>query len=68
MKDKKNRYGTVGKLSSEKHFHKSAAINFIARNFWSSTPSATRSYGRQADEIHVNFKIFKVGCKSKYST
>ena len=24
--------------------------------------------GRQADEIQVNFKIFKVGCRSKYST
>ena len=24
--------------------------------------------GRQADEIQVNFKIFKVGYRSKYST
>ena len=24
--------------------------------------------GRLADEIQVNFKIFKVGCMSKYST
>ena len=24
--------------------------------------------GRLADEIQVNFEIFKVGCKSKYST
>ena len=24
--------------------------------------------GWQADEIQVNFKIFKVGCRSKYST
>ena len=24
--------------------------------------------GRQADEIQVNFKIFKIGCRSKYST
>ena len=23
---------------------------------------------RQADKIQVNFKIFKVGCRSKYST
>ena len=22
--------------------------------------------GRQADEIQVNFKIFKIGCRSKY--
>ena len=33
-----------------------------------SGPSATRSYGRLADEIQVNFEIFKVGCRSKYST
>ena len=24
--------------------------------------------GRQADEIQVNFEIFKVGCRPKYST
>ena len=24
--------------------------------------------GKLADEIQVNFKIFKVGCRSKYST
>ena len=24
--------------------------------------------GRLADEIQVNFKIFKIGCRSKYST
>ena len=24
--------------------------------------------GRQADEIQVNFEIFEVGCRSKYST
>ena len=24
--------------------------------------------GRVADEIQVNFEIFKVGCRSKYST
>ena len=34
--------------------------------------SATRYYswqvGRQADEIQVNFEIFQVGCRSKYST
>ena len=65
MKDKRNRHGAVGKSSSEQHFRKSAAITFIV---WSPTPSATGSYGRQADEIKVNFKIFKVGCRLKYST
>ena len=29
---------------------------------------AGRQAGRQADEIQVNFEIFKVGCRSKYST
>ena len=24
--------------------------------------------GRQADEIQVNFEIFKIGCRLKYST
>ena len=27
-----------------------------------------RQAGRLADEIQVNFEIFKVGCRSKYST
>ena len=29
MKDKGNHHGAVGKLSSEQHFRKSAAITFI---------------------------------------
>ena len=29
---------------------------------------AGRQAGRQADEIQVNFEIFKVGCRLKYST
>ena len=72
MKDKRNRHGAVGKSSLEQHFRKSAAIIFIVRNFWNPTSSATRSYGRLAgrlaDEIQVNFKIFKVSRRSKYST
>ena len=56
MKDKRNRHGAVGKSSSEQHFRKSAAITIIVWNFWSPTPSATGSYGRQADEIQVNFE------------
>ena len=30
--------------------------------------TAGRLAGRLADEIQVNFKIFKVGCRLKYST
>ena len=74
MKDKRNRHGAVGKSSSEQHFRKSAAITIIVWDFWSPSPSATGSYGRQAgwqagrqagwlaDEMQVNFKIFKIGC------
>ena len=63
MKDKRNRHGAVGKSSSEQHFHKSATITFIVRNFWSPTPSTTGSYSRQvADEMQVNFEIFKTNC------
>ena len=29
---------------------------------------AGRLAGRQADEMQVNFEIFKIGCRSKYST
>ena len=31
---------------------------------WNPVPSVTGSYGRLADEIQVNFEIFKIGCKS----
>ena len=30
--------------------------------------TAGRNAGRLADKIQVNFEIFKVGCRSKYST
>ena len=29
---------------------------------------AGRLAGRQADEIQVNFEVFKIGCRSNYST
>ena len=31
-------------------------------------PQAGRQAGRQADKIQMNFKIFKVGCRTKYLT
>ena len=55
MKDKRNRHGAVDKSSSEQHFYKCAAI-------------IGRQAGRMADEIQVNFEIFTIGCRSKYST
>ena len=65
----------MGKSSSEQHFHKSNTITFIMGNFWSPTPSATGAYGRlagwlagwQADEIQVNFEIFKKAEILKFS-
>ena len=63
MMDKRNHHGVVGKSSLKQHFRKSTAITFIVLNFWNPTSSATGSYGRLADEIQVNFEIFKVGCR-----
>ena len=60
MKDKSNRHGAVGKSSSEQQFRKSDAITFAVLNFWSHMPSATRSYGRLADDIQVIFELFKI--------
>ena len=57
MKDKRNCNGTVGKSSLEQHFHKPVAITFIL---------CERQVGWQADEIQVNFKIFKVGYRLQY--
>ena len=63
MKDKRNCYGTVGKSSSEQHFHKSAPITYVPllceiyRALHLSQPGLTT--GWQADKIQMNFKIFK---------
>ena len=35
---------------------------------WQAGWQAGRLAGWQADEIQVNFEIFKIGCRSKYST
>ena len=35
---------------------------------WQAGRLAVRLAGRLSDEIQVNFEIFKVGCRSKYST
>ena len=71
MKDKRNCHGAVGKSSSEQHFRKSATpplplLYEISGALHLAQPSLTA--GRLADEIQVNFEIFKVGCRSKYST
>ena len=55
----------VGRLSLEQQFRISDGIIFVVLNFWSSTPSGTRSYGRPADKIQVIFEIFKIHYRSK---
>ena len=57
MKDKRNRHGAVGKLSSEQHFCKSALLCEISGALHLAKPGLTA--GWQADEIQVNFEIFK---------
>ena len=69
----KESHGAVDKSSSEQQFRKWEGITFAVLNFWSHTPSGTRSYGRQAgrqagwlaDKIQVIFEFFKIHCRSK---
>ena len=55
--------------SSEQQFRKRERITFAVLNFWSRTPSGTRSYGSPAgwlaDEIQVIFEFFKIHYRSK---
>ena len=76
MKDKGNRHGAVGKWSSEIFVNPpplpllceiSGALHLAQPGLTAGWPSV-RPSGWQADEIQVNFEIFKVGCRSKYST
>ena len=46
-KERKDK-SAVGKLSSEQQFRKSDRITLAVLNFWSRTPSTTRSYVRLA--------------------
>ena len=46
--------------SSEQQIRESDDYIWIVRKNWSSRPSATGSYGRQADEIILVFEIFKI--------
>ena len=57
--------GAVDKSSSEQQFRKWEGITFAVLNFWSRTPSGTRSYGRLADEIQVIFEFFKIHYRLK---
>ena len=69
MKDKRNRHDAVGKSSLEQHFVNPPPLPLlceISGALHLAQPGLTA--GRLADEIQVNFEIFKIGCKSKYST
>ena len=65
MKDKRNRHGAVGKSSSKQHFVNLLPLSLLCE-ISEAQPGLTA--GMQADEIQVNFEIFKVGCRSKHST
>ena len=45
----------------------SGALHLAQPGLTAGWPSV-RQAGHPADEIQVNFEIFKVGCRSKYST
>ena len=46
----------------------SSGVLHLAQPGLTAGRHAGRQAGRQADEIQMNFEIFKVGCRSKYST
>ena len=73
MKDKGNRHGAVGKSSSNKIFVNAPPLPLlceISGALHLTQPGLTAGWlaGRLSDEIQLNFEIFKVGCRSKYST
>ena len=65
--------GAVGKSSLEQHFLNLLPLPLLyqisgALHLVQPGLMAGRQAGRLADEIQENFKNFKVGCRSKYST
>ena len=60
VKDERKDHGTVDESSSEQQIRESANYIWIVRKNWSLRPSATGSYGRQADEIILELEIFKI--------
>ena len=59
----------ITRLRNNSFVIKREGITFAVLNFWSRTPSGTRSYGRlagwPADEIQVIFDFFKIHYRSK---
>ena len=69
MKDKRNRHGAVGKSSFEQHFSKSATIALLCEiSGVLHLAQMGLMAGKLADEIQLNFEIFKGGCRLKYLT
>ena len=70
MKDKKTHHGAVGKSLSEQQICGSASIFCIMSKNWAYAPTASGSYGRLAgwlaDEMRVDFKIFKILSRLNY--
>ena len=69
MKDKRNRHGAVGRNNI---FVNPPPLPLLCESSGALHLALHLTAGWQAgwlaDEIQVNFKIFKVGCRSKYST
>ena len=60
VKDERKDHDTVDESSLEQQIRELADYTLIVRKNWSARPSATRSYGRQADEIILLLEIFKI--------
>ena len=60
IRDERKDHGTVDESSSEQQVRELDDYTLIVRKNWSPRPSATGSYGRQADEIILALKIFKI--------
>ena len=60
IRDERKDYGAVDESSLEQHIRESADYILIVRKNWSPKPSATGSYGRQADKIVLALEIFKI--------
>ena len=60
IKDERKDHSAVDESSSEQQIRESDDYIWIVRKNWSPRPSATGSYGRQADEIILTLEIFKI--------
>ena len=66
MDDQRTSYGAKGKHSSVQRICILTAIAYLVRKNWASTPSASGSYGRLADEIRLDIEILKILYRLNY--